>query len=48
MGDININLLRSDTCKFAHNFFLSLQSFNMTSTIDKPTRVSNSPATQMR
>ena len=38
MGDFNINLLRCGTCKFAQDF-LSLQSFNLTPTIDKPTRV---------
>ena len=39
MGDFNINLLRFHNCKYAHNFLLSLQSFNLTPTIDKPTRV---------
>ena len=39
MGDFNINLLRFDNCKYAQNFILSLQSFNVTPTIDKPTRV---------
>ena len=39
MGDFNINLLRFDNCKYAQNFILSLQSFNLTPTIDKPTRV---------
>ena len=27
MGDFNINLLSSETCKYAQNFLLSLQSF---------------------
>ena len=39
MGDFNINLLRFHDCKCAQNFILSLQSFNLTPTIDKPTRV---------
>ena len=45
MGDTNINLLRSETCKFAQNFLLSLQSFNLIPTVDKPTRVYNNSAT---
>ena len=45
MGDININLLRSETCKYAQNFLLSLQSFHLIPTIDKPTRVYNNTAT---
>ena len=39
MGDFTINLLRFHDCKYAQNFTLSLQSFNLTPTIDKPTRV---------
>ena len=45
MGDFNINLLRSETCNYAQNFLLSLQSFNLMPTIDKPTRVHNNSAT---
>ena len=45
MGDFNINLLRSETCNYAQNFLLSLQSFNLIPTIDKPTRVYNNSAT---
>ena len=41
MGDINLNLLRFHPCKYAQNFILSLQSFNLMPTIDKPTRVHN-------
>ena len=41
MGDTNLNLLRFYSCKYAQNFILSLQSFNLTPTIDKPTRVHN-------
>ena len=37
MGDFNINVLRFHDCKYAQNFMLSLQSFNLTPTIDKPT-----------
>ena len=39
MGDTNLNLLRSDKCSLAQKFFLSLQSYNLLPTIDKPTRV---------
>ena len=39
MGDFNINLLGVETCNYAHNFLLSLQSFSLIPTIDKPTRV---------
>ena len=45
MGDFNINLLSSETCKYAQNFLLSLQSVNLLPTIDKPTRVYNNSAT---
>ena len=45
MGDFNINLLSSETCKYAQNFSLSLQSVNLLPTIDKPTRVYNNSAT---
>ena len=41
MGDFNLNLLRFQTCTHTENFVLSLQSFNLTPTIDKPTRVHN-------
>ena len=39
MGDTNLNLLRFHSCKYAQNFILSLQIFNLMPTIDKPTRV---------
>jgi hypothetical protein len=45
MGDININLLRFESCNYAQNFQISLQSLNLTPTIDKPTRVYNNSAT---
>ena len=45
MGDININPLRFESCNYAHNFLISLQSLNLTPTIDKPTRVYNNSAT---
>ena len=45
MGDININLLRFESCNYAQNFLISLQSLNLTPTIDKPTRVYNNSAT---
>ena len=41
MGDTNLNLLRFYSCKHAQNFILSLQSFNLTPPINKPTRVHN-------
>lgn len=45
MGDFNIDLLKSETCNFSHNFLLSLQSCHFLPTIDKPTRVYNNSAT---
>ena len=45
MGDFNVNLLAVETCNYAHNFLLSLQSFSLIPTIDKPTRVYNNSAT---
>ena len=39
MGDFNIDLLKSETCDFSHNYLLSLQSYSFFPTIDKPTRV---------
>lgn len=44
MGDFSINLLRFETCNPAQNFILSMQSFNLMPTIDKPTRVHNDSA----
>ena len=41
MGDTNLNLLRFHSCKYVQNLILSLQSLNLTPTIDKPTRVHN-------
>ena len=41
MGDTNLNLLRFHNCKYVENLILSLQSLNLTPTIDKPTRVHN-------
>ena len=45
MGDTNLNILRSDKCTYAQNFFLCLQSYNLLPTIDRPTRVHNNSAT---
>ena len=45
MGDFNINLLGVETCNYAHNFLLSLQSFSLIPTIDKTTRVYKNTAT---
>ena len=41
MGDFNLNLLRFQSCKCAQDFSFSLQSFDMTPSIDKPTREHN-------
>lgn len=45
MGDFNINLLKCETCNYAHNFLLPLQSLSFIPTIDKPTRVHGNSAT---
>lgn len=45
MGDFNINLLKTQTCKYAQNFLLTLQSYALLPTIDKPTRVYKNSAT---
>ena len=36
MGDFNINLLNAETCNFTTDFLLSLQSYSLIPTIDKP------------
>ena len=41
MGDTNLNLLCFHNCKYAQNLILTLQSLNVTPTIEKPTRVYN-------
>ena len=45
MVDFNINLLGVETCNYAHNFLLSLQSFSLIPTIDKPSRIYKNTAT---
>ena len=45
MGDFNINLLNAQTCQYTQDFLLTLQSYALTPTIDKPTRVYNNSAT---
>ena len=45
MGDFNIDLLKSETCDFSHNFLLSMQSYSFFPVIDKPTRIYNNSAT---
>ena len=45
MGDFNIDLLGVETCNYAHNVLLSLQSFSLIPTIDKLTRVYKRTAT---
>jgi len=44
-GDFNIDLLKSESCDYAHNFLLSLQSYSFIPLIDKPTRVYGNSAT---
>ena len=39
MGDFNMNLLHTESFRYAQEFLLSLQSFSFTPTINKPTRV---------
>ena len=45
LGDFNLDLLKLETCRFSHDFLLSLQSCHFLPTIDKPTRVHRSSAT---
>ena len=45
MGDFNVSLVRAESCKYSHNFLLSLQSYSFIPTIDKPTRVYRNSAT---
>ena len=45
MGDVNINLLKSTHCQFAHDFLSTILSCYLIPTIDKPTRVHRSLAT---
>ena len=39
LGDVNINILRAQTCNYAQQFLDCLQSYALLPTIDKPTRV---------
>ena len=45
MGDFNINLLKAQTCRNTQNVLFILQSYALTPTIAKPTRVYNNSAT---
>jgi len=45
VGDFIIDLLKSESCNYAHNFLLSLQSYSFIPLIDKPTRVYGNSAT---
>jgi len=45
VGDFNIDLLKSESCNYAHIFLLSLQSYSFIPLIDKPTRVYGNSAT---
>ena len=44
IGDFNIDLLKCETSKFSHDFLLTLQSFYLIPTVDKPTRVPRNSA----
>ena len=45
LGDINVDLLKSDCCHYAHDFLSTLLSCYLIPTIDKPTRVHKHSAT---
>ena len=45
MSDSNLNLLHFNSCNYVQDFLLTLQSLNLTPTIDKPTRVYRNSAT---
>ena len=45
LTDSNIDLLRINSCNYAHDFLLSLQSCSMLPTIDKPTCIYRDSAT---
>ena len=45
LGDVNINILRAQTCNYAQQFLDCLQSYALLPTINKPTRVYNNSAT---
>ena len=44
LGDVNINILRAQTCNYAEQFLDCLQSYALLPTIDKATRVYNNSA----
>ena len=45
IGDFNIDLLKCKTSKISQDFLLSLQSYYLIPTVDKPTRVYRASAT---
>lgn len=45
LGNVNINILRAQTCNYAQQFLDCLQSYALLPTIDKPTGVYNNSAT---
>ena len=45
LGDVNINILRAQTCGYAQQFLDCLQSYAFLPTADKPTREYNNSAT---
>ena len=44
-SDTNLNLLHFNSCNYVQDFLFTLQSLNLTPTIDKPTRVYRNSAT---
>ena len=47
LGNVNINILRAQTCNYAQQFLDCLQSYALLPTIDKPTTVYNRPLQQL-
>ena len=45
MSDFNIDLLKSESRDYSHNFLLSLQSYSFFPVLDKPTGVYDNSAT---
>ena len=45
MGDLNIDLLKYETCGYTQTLLQTMQSFSMFPVVDKPTRVYGNSAT---
>ena len=39
MGDVNIDMLKYETCSYTQTLLQTMQSFSMFPVVDKPTRV---------